>query len=100
MRILYLTNNPNLGSTARILQSWLTLGRQSGWMGCVVAQSHGPFTQWLADNRIDYIQNGMPWFNKAWPFPSLKNAWQVARWAKRQKVDLVHCNEHNVYPFG
>ena len=24
----------------------------------------------------------------------------VARWARRVRVDVIHCNEHNVYPFA
>src|SRR6267378_1023997 len=53
MRILHLTNNPNLGSTSRILQSWLLLGRENGVKGIVGAQKDGAFAKWLRENSID-----------------------------------------------
>src|SRR5262249_41502911 len=54
MNVLYLTNNPNLGSTARILQSWLLLGRRDGLTGRVVAQPPRGFTPWLGGRGSDY----------------------------------------------
>ncbi len=99
-KILFLTNNPNLGSTARILQSWLELGRSVGLEGVVVAQSEGDLTRWLESRGFPCRVDPMPWPDRRWPIPSLGHAWRVARWARRQGVELVHCNEHNVYPFG
>src|SRR5262245_5746502 len=100
MRVLYLTANPNLGSTARTLQAWLLLGRKSGLEAYVGVQKHGALTDWLETHRIPYQVNPMPWFDKKNPFKSLRQAWKLARWARRAAVDLVHCNEHDVYPFG
>jgi len=100
MRVLYLTANPNLGSTARTLQAWLLLGHKSGLEAYVGVQKHGALTDWLETHRIPYQVNPMPWFDKKNPFKSLRQACKLARWARRAKVDLVHCNEHDVYPFG
>jgi glycosyltransferase involved in cell wall biosynthesis len=100
VRVLYLTANPNLGSTARTLQTWLLLGRECGLEAWVGVQKHGALTDWLETNRIPYQVNRMPWFDKKNPFKSLRQAWKLAHWARQAKVDLVHCNEHDVYPFG
>jgi glycosyltransferase involved in cell wall biosynthesis len=42
----------------------------------------------------------MPWPSRRWPLPSLWHAWQLSRWARRHRIDVIHCNEHNVYPFA
>lgn len=99
-RVLFLTNNPNLGSTARILQSWLLLGRESGLGAAVVAQRPGPFAEWLRAEGVEHRVDPMPRPNRGWPFRSLWHAWAVARWARRLGVDVIHCNEHDVYLFG
>jgi len=100
VNILYLTNNPNLGSTARTLQDWLLLGREDGIIGAVVAQRSGDFSNWLNSNGIPYEIDRMPWPDWKWPIPSLMHAIKVAFWARQWKIDIIHCNEHNVYSFG
>src|SRR5689334_12543967 len=100
MRILYLTNNPHLGSTARILQSWLLLGRAGGPAGRVVVQRPGDLTRWLGEHGFEYRIDPMPWPDRRRPLPALWHAWRVARWAKWAGADVIHCNEHNVYPFA
>lgn len=100
VRVLFLTDNPNLGSTARILQSWLPLAPRLGVQCAVVAPPGSKLLPWLAAENVPAISDSMPWPNRRWPFPGLWHAWRVARWARRQKIDLLHCNEHNVYPFA
>src|SRR4051794_37593771 len=100
MKVLYLTNNPNLGSTARILRSWLELGPGVGICGFTVAPREGDLTGWLAAGRHPYRVDPMPWPDGRRPHHGLWHAWRVARWARRQGVDVIHCNEHDVYPFA
>ncbi len=100
MKILFLTNNPNLEGTTRILQSWLLLGRSEGIQGMVVARGPGGFTRWLAANGFPHRVDPIPWPDTRWPFPSLWHAGRLAYWAHRLGCDLIHCNEHDVYPFG
>ena len=100
MKVLYLTDNPNLFFTTRILQCWLKLAPTQGLTGFVAAKTEGTFTRWLAQSDIDFQVNPMPWPNRRWPLPSLWHAWRLARWARRNKVEVIHCNEHNVYPFA
>jgi L-malate glycosyltransferase len=100
MNVLFLTNNPNLGSTTRILQSWLLLGQLNQLVGHVVVQRAGPFSNWLKAHGVHHLIDTMPWPNRRWPFPSLWHAWKVARWARRAGVQIIHCNEHDVYPFA
>jgi glycosyltransferase involved in cell wall biosynthesis len=100
MRVLFLTNNPNLGSTARILQSWLMLGREQGIEGWVVTQKEGDFPRWLRQMGVPQRTDPMPWPDRRRPLSSLWHAWKVARWARKAGVEVIHCNEHDVYPFA
>lgn len=100
MNILYLTTNPNLGSTARILQSWVTLGPREGIRGRVAARGPGPLADWLAAEGVPHRVDPMPLPDRQRPLPGLWHAWRLARWARRGGVQIIHCNEHDLYPFG
>jgi len=89
-----------MGSTSRILQNWLLLGRAVGMEGRVAVQQAGPFADWLADNNIPHYRGRMPWPDRWRPLQSVWPAWRLARWARQQRVDVLHCNEHDVYPFA
>src|SRR5947209_18353939 len=95
MRILYLCNNPNLVSTARILQSWLLRSPEQGIQAYAVA-APGAFAGWLRDQRIDHLVDAMRWPDRRWPIPGLWHVGKVALWARRRRIDIIHCNEHDV----
>jgi glycosyltransferase involved in cell wall biosynthesis len=100
MNVLFLTNNRTLGGTIRILQSWLLLAPSHGIRGCVVVPTGSDFCQWLRANDIAHIESDMSWPNRRKPWQALWDASRVALWARRQKIEILHCNEHDVYPFG
>jgi glycosyltransferase involved in cell wall biosynthesis len=100
MNILFLTDNPTLGGTIRILQSWLPLMPGCGLNGHVVTPPGSDFVQWLTANAVPHTANPMPWPSLRWPFPSIYHAGRLALWARQHRIDLIHCNEHNVYPFA
>src|SRR5262245_61049506 len=99
-RILYMTDSPNLCSTVRILQGWLPLSQSMGLRAHVVAPPGSKLLPWLLDRHIAHTADPMPWPNRLWPFPGLWHGWRVARWARRCHIDVIHCNEHNIYPFA
>lgn len=98
-RMLYLTDNPNLGSSTRVLQDWLLAGPTVGLHGFVVAQREGDLTRWLRSHDLPYLLDPMPWPDRARPWRVIWHACRVALWARRQQSEIIHC-EHNVYPFG
>ncbi len=100
MTVLYLTNNVQLAGTARILTSWLRLGRSKGLGGCVAVQRPGQLADWLDQERVPRTMSRMPWPSRVWPLPAFREARRLARWARQRGASLVHCNEHDVYPFG
>jgi glycosyltransferase involved in cell wall biosynthesis len=100
MTVLYLTNNPRLAGTARILLSWITLGTGHDTQSCVAVQSRGTLSDWLDAHGVPFIVTPMPWPDGRRPLASLRAAWRLARWARGRGVALIHCNEHDVYPFA
>jgi glycosyltransferase involved in cell wall biosynthesis len=100
-RALYLTDNPTLGGTIRILQSWLLLGRQEGIIqGHVAIRPGSDFHRWLDTHQIPYTFNPLPVPNRKKPWQALWHAGVLTAWARRRNVQVIHCNEHNIYPFG
>ena len=95
----FLTNTPILGGTARILQYWLRLGKERGLDGRVVLRAGSDFIEWGRSQGIDLLVDPMPWPERRKPWSSLWHASRVARWGKRSGVNIIHCNEHNIYPF-
>lgn len=100
MRILVLTANPNLGSTARTLQSWLVRGRSRGVQGYLVLGEAGPLLEWARQQGLPHINVPMPLPSRRWPIPSLESAWRIAAWARQNGVQSILCNEHDIYPFA
>jgi glycosyltransferase involved in cell wall biosynthesis len=100
MRVAYLTNNPATNSTARILQSFCTLGPAAGIEPILIAQHEGPLAQWARNRGIPCLVDAMCWPGKANAFRHFAHLLRVRRFCGRHGVDLVHCNEHNVHPFG
>ncbi len=97
MTPLFLTNNPNLGSTARVLMAWLGYATQSRMHPRVVTRAAGELSAWLTSERVPALVDPLPQLDKLRPWRGLWHAWRVARFAR--DTDLVHCNEHDVYPF-
>jgi glycosyltransferase involved in cell wall biosynthesis len=100
MKILYLTMNPNLGASARVLLDWLRLSSGTDIEASVTIRQEGDLGRWLRRERVDYCVNPMPWFHRSLPWHSLYHAWRLACWARRRGIQIVHCHEHNVYPFA
>jgi glycosyltransferase involved in cell wall biosynthesis len=96
--VIYLSNAPILGGTARILQSWLMLGRELGWNSRLVVPTHSDLVEWAKGERIPTLVDPIPGPSGRLPVKAMWHAWRVARFAGRD-IDLIHCNEHNVYPF-
>lgn len=99
MKVLYLTNNPQLAGTARILVSWITYGAVADIQSAVLVQGRGDLSSWLEANQTAWALNPMTWpdWRRPWTaWPALR----AARWARARGVNVIHCNEHDVYPFG
>ncbi len=99
-RPLIITNNPNLSSTARVMRQWLSAGDGRPLIGCVATRAEGELSAWMQTQGIPCHITPMPMPSKRWPLPGMWHAWRLAHWARQQGVNIIHCNEHDVYPFA
>src|SRR5262245_18392605 len=99
-RVLYLTDTPHLGGTIRILEGWLLLARRERMLDPYVAIRPGSaFQQWLTANNMPHLCNPFPTPSKWAPWSALWHAYPLLRWIRRHAIQVIHCNEHNIYPF-
>lgn len=96
-RILIFTNNPNLGSTSRVLPVWVDGFQEAGYK-VITAGPGGSFADAFTVGGRAFHRMNTPKFSK-YNLPSL--IWHALLIRSQfGHVDLVHCNEHNVWPIG
>lgn len=100
MRVLYLTMNPNRESTTVPTEGWFRLLRPRGLEPVLVSSVSGSFQAWAAEQGVPSYQVPLPFPNTTWPLPFLRSLFEVYRIGRRHRVQLVHCNEHDIYPIG
>jgi glycosyltransferase involved in cell wall biosynthesis len=100
IRPLFLSNAATIGSTGRILQHWLEAGRRDGMLGRLVVRPTSEYGDWAQAHSMTWLASPMPWLDRRAPWKALYHAGRVARWARKAGVDVIHCNEHDVYPFA
>lgn len=100
MRVLYLTLNPNRQSTTVPTEGWFRLLRPMGLEPVLVSSQSGEFQAWARAEGIPVYHQPLPFPDKRAPIPFLKALWACWRIARRHRVQLVHCNEQDVYPIG
>jgi glycosyltransferase involved in cell wall biosynthesis len=100
MRVLYFTNTTSGVSTNATLRGWLGLLRPRGLEPVVVTDTQGPFFTWLRQQEIPAYCLPLPRPDKRWPFPFFRCLWQLRRIVHRHRCQVVHCNEHDIYPVG
>ncbi|WP_425616590.1 glycosyltransferase family 4 protein [Anatilimnocola sp. NA78] len=100
MNVLYLTMNPNRASTTVPTEGWIRLLKDQGLEPVLVSHEVGAFHEWAVERGIPAYHVEMPAPDKWRPWRFLKSLWQLRAIAKRHKVQLIHCNEQNIYPNG
>ena len=100
LRVLYLTMNRNLASTTVPTEGWFRLLPALGLKPVLVSRERGDFDAWARDQGIPTYQNPLPFPDKRRPWQFLKALWQLRSIARRHRIELIHCNEHDVYPIG
>ncbi|MCE9590110.1 MAG: glycosyltransferase family 4 protein [Planctomycetes bacterium] len=100
LRVLYLTMNPNTISTTAPMMGWLTHLRAQGLEPVVAHNTLGDFHRWLCDRDIPSHHVPMPVPDKLRPWPFIKSILALRRIIRQHHIDLVHCNEQNIYLHG
>jgi glycosyltransferase involved in cell wall biosynthesis len=100
MRVLYLTMNPNRASTTVPTEGWFRLLPARGLEPVLVTRTEGAFSTWAREAGVPVYQDDLPFPDKRRPAPFFHSLWTLRRLIARHRIELVHCNEQDVYPIG
>jgi glycosyltransferase involved in cell wall biosynthesis len=100
MNVLYLTMNPNRASTTVATEGWFRLLRPRGLNPVVASDLVGAFHDWAVGEGIPAYHVPLPPPSKSNPVRSLRSLWALRRLVRRHRIELIHCNEQNIYPIG
>ena len=100
MRVLYLTMNPNRASTTVPTEGWFRVLRARGLEPVLASNEIGSFHEWA-------VSEGIPAFHVRMPVPSefslrtlVPALWHLRRLVKRHRIQVIHCNEQDLYAVG
>lgn len=98
MKILYLTNNPNLRSTTCVLDAIFKYRKVYNIEPVIAFPEEGEWSKALSNQGIECFirQQGYP--TKSRPFAFLKDFLFWVSLIKKERIELIHVNEHDVYP--
>ncbi len=100
MRVLYLTLNPNRLSTTVPTESWFRRLRPLGLEPVLVSSQSGAFQDWARQEGVPTYDLELPFPDRRHPARFLRSLAKLYRVARRHRVQLVHSNEHDVYPIA
>ena len=100
MNVMYLTMNPNRQSTTVPTEGWFRLLPERGLRPVLVSRECGDFDAWTKSQGIPAYQNPLPFPDKRRPWRFFRALWHLRSIARRHQIELLHCNEHDVYPIG
>jgi len=102
MRVLYLTYTPFPGraSTTVPTEGWFQYLPAKGLEPVLISHQARMFHEWAVDRGVPAYEVPLPFPSKRNPLPFLRSLWRLRRIARRHKIQLIHCNEQNIYPMG
>lgn len=100
MRVLYLTNNCHRTSTTVPLEGWIRTLRSKGLQPVLVTNRNGSLNNWAEEERIPSYSMPLPFPNKRWPWRFLASLLRLRQLVRRHGVEIIHCNEQDIYPIG
>jgi glycosyltransferase involved in cell wall biosynthesis len=100
MRILYLTMNPNRESTTVPTEGWFRILKTKGLEPVLASSKSGAFQEWAGGRGVPCYEVPLPFPDRRRPLPFLRSLSRIVQIARRHAVQLVHCNEQEIYPIG
>ena len=100
MRVLYLTMNPNRASTTVPTEGWFRMLRAEGLSPVLVSHKAGAFHEWVTTQGLPAYEIPLPMPSKLVPWRFLRSLWRLCRLVSRYDIQLIHCNEQDIYPIG
>lgn len=97
---MYLTLNPNRQSTTVPTEGWFRLLPSKGLRPVLVSRDCGSFQQWAVHRQVPSYEDPLPFPNKWNPVPFCRSVFKLVRIVRKHHVDLIHCNEQDIYPIG
>jgi glycosyltransferase involved in cell wall biosynthesis len=100
LNVLYLTMNPNRQSTTVPTEGWFRFLPERGLRPVLVSRELGAFHAWSTARGVPAYQDPLPFPAKGNPVPFLRSMWKLRRIVLKHRIDLIHCNEQEIYPVG
>jgi glycosyltransferase involved in cell wall biosynthesis len=100
MNVLYLTNNAGRASTTVPTRGWFENLVPKGLRPVLASPILGELSEWCREREIPSYQVELPFPDKLRPWRFGKSIWKLRQIVKRHKIELIHCNEQDVYPVG
>jgi glycosyltransferase involved in cell wall biosynthesis len=100
MRVLYLTANAPGASTLVSTEAWIRALRPRGLRPVLVSHRSAAFDGWSAEHRVPAYRVPLPGPSKSRPWGFLRSLRTLRTLVKRHRIQLIHCNEHDIYPIG
>jgi L-malate glycosyltransferase len=98
VRVLFVTNSRDRGSTSRMLEAWADLMPDYGIEPVVSVGGTGPLFEALRQKGITPAIRPLGFIpQKQWPFPFVAATLKLAATIRASGVCLVHLNEHDMY---
>jgi glycosyltransferase involved in cell wall biosynthesis len=100
MNVLYITANPYLRSTTSSLNAIIKELRPKGVEPVMMFATSGPWQQQLADAGVRCYLNPLRIPDKRHPVDLFADTLELLRIIRRERIDIIHCNEHEHYPMA
>ncbi len=100
MNVLYLTMNPNRQSTTVPTEGWFRFLPERGLRPVLVSRELGAFHEWSLEQGIPAYQDALPFPSKRNPIPFFRSLWHLRKIVQKHRIELIHCNEQDIYPIG
>lgn len=100
IRVLYLTMNANRASTTLPTEGWFRQLRPKGLRPVLVSHRVGAFHAWASSESIPAYHVPLPFPSKSRPWPFLRSLWRLRQIVRQHGIQLIHCNEQDIYPIG
>ncbi len=98
--VLYLTMNANRASTTLPTEGWIRQLRPKGLRPVLVSHRTGDFHSWALAEKVPAYHVPLPFPSKVRPWAFLRSLWQLRGIVRKHDIQLIHCNEHDIYPIG
>lgn len=100
MRVLYLTMNPNRASTTVPTEGWFRTLGPVGLRPVLVSRETGALDQWAREQGIAAHHVPMPVPAEFTTWTLAAALWRLLPLVLRYRVQIIHCNEQDIYPVG